>query len=93
MRTTTAANGDTITESDDIISVTWSWTTEYDEFPTVEHRLTWIKGEPRLYFELRVEGGAGWSSMPVRHPDYRPTSLANARELAHRFINEGFREE
>jgi hypothetical protein len=88
VRTIIADNGDKVTESDEIISVVWSWTSEYDNFPAVEHQLTWIKDEPALYYGVKNPVGR-WVTTEVRNDDYRPSSHAKARELALKFINGG----
>lgn len=84
MRTTTVGN-ETVTESDEIISVVWSWTSHYDELPSVEHRLTWIKDEPQFYFEVKNPAGE-WISMRVRNDRFRPHTHKQAREMATEFI-------
>lgn len=84
MRTFTAG-AESVTESDDIISVTWSWTSKNDGFPDVEHKLTWIKDETHLYFETKNPAGR-WVSTQVRNDRFRPSNLKQAREMATEFI-------
>lgn len=82
---TIIAGKESVTESDEIISVVWSWTSHYDEFPSVEHRLVWIKDGRDLYFETRNPEGK-WISTPVRNERFRPRNLKQAREMAIEFI-------
>lgn len=84
MRTLTAG-GETVTESDEIISVVWSWTSRHDDFADVEHKLTWIKDEPALYFETKNPEGR-WVGTLVRNERFRPSNLKQAREMAIEFI-------
>lgn len=85
---TISVGRETVTESDEIIAVIWSWTSHYDELPSVEHRLTWIKDETWLYFEVKNPEGK-WISTPVRNDRFRPTNHKQAREMVIEFIGAG----
>lgn len=84
MRTITVGR-ETVTESDEIICVVWSWISRNEGFRDVAHKLTWIKDETFLYFEtLNPEGK--WISTRVRNDQFRPSNLKQAREMAIAFI-------
>lgn len=84
MRTITAGR-ETVTESDEMIAVVWSWISHYDDLPSVAHQLTWIKDETWLYFETRNPEGK-WISTPVRNERFQPSNLKQARAMAIEFI-------
>lgn len=82
---TFSAGKESVTESDDIISLVWSWTSNDEGFDPIEHRVTWIKGEPRMYYEVKNPAGK-WVSTEIRSDRFRPTSERQAREMAAAFI-------
>lgn len=86
MKTFTAPSGATVSVSDDILSLTWSWTDVYDDFPPVEHQIVWFKGDHELIFGTKTEQSGRWVHVPIRNADYRPTSEKTAREMAAKFI-------